>query len=423
MFATITASLLWGVTATITAADRASAAHDIVSVTGPLSFYSQRIYQLLADADATEATAFLAVTEPPAASAEFRTDIERTDAYLQAVTSAGPPPAARSDLATLASEIPEYTQLIGQARADNLDGLPVGASYLQEASYLMRTRLLPAAGDLYRQENTRLTASYSRATQFPVIALIVAVICAFTLFRVQRRLTSRTHRRLNLGLGVTSLVGLASLAWLLAAFFSAQGSLDTARQQGTAAAQPLVQAEITGLRAHADESLTLINRSGDDASEADFKLAEKQLGSLVSEAKAAGTGSPGYVQVIEARSTAAIWFAVHRAVRDLDNGGDYPDAVYLAIGSGPAASPDIIRQQEAALTRQGFGDPASSTAAYQALAADLNKGIDADQALFTTSATHGDGALGGLTAAMIIASALMAVGCVWGLTRRLAEYR
>ncbi len=65
-----------------------------------------------------------------------------------------------------------------------------------------------------------------------------------------------------------------------------------------AAAQHLVQAEITALRAHADESLTLINRSGDDASEADFKQAEKQLGpgtgSLLSRARAANAGSPGF---------------------------------------------------------------------------------------------------------------------------------
>jgi len=31
------------------------------------------------------------------------------------------------------------------------------------------------------------------------------------------------------------------------------------------------------------------------------------------------------------------WYSVHRAVRDLDNHGDYPDAVYLAIG--PARPP------------------------------------------------------------------------------------
>ena len=138
MFVTIAASLLWGISATITAADRASAANDIVATTGPLSFYAQQIYQLLSDADATEAAAFLAVTEPPAARTEFRADIERADAYLRAVTAADPLPATRSDLTTLVSEIPEYTMLIGQAQADNRDGLPVGASYLQEASYLMR---------------------------------------------------------------------------------------------------------------------------------------------------------------------------------------------------------------------------------------------------------------------------------------------
>ena len=59
----------------------------------------------------------------------------------------------------------------------------------------------------------------------------------------------------------------------------------------------------------------------------------------------------------------------------------------------------------------------------QGVEAGLTGGIDADYASFTASASRGDGALGGLTAAMIIASLLMAAGCAWGLTRRLAEYR
>jgi hypothetical protein len=261
-----------------------------------------------------------------------------------------------------------------------------------------------------------------------VLALIIAVICAFVLFRTQRWLASRTHRRLNRGLTATSLVGLASLAWLLASFFSAQSSLVAAHDHGTAAAQPAVQAEITVLRAHADESLTLINRSGDDANEADFQQAEKQLGpgpgTLLAEAKAAGAGSPGYTQAIEAGPAATIWYAVHRAIRALDDGGDYPDAVFLAVGSGPAASPAIVRQQETVLTEKvGIGHPANSAAAFQNLEADLSKAIDADQAFFTTSATSGDHDLGGLTAGMVLASLLMAAGCAWGLTKRLAEYR
>ena len=66
--------------------------------------------------------------------------------------------------------------------------------------------------------------------------------------------------------------------------------------------------EIVVLRAHADESLTLINRSGDDASEADFKLAERQLGpgpgTFLSQARAAGTGSPGYARAVAAGNAA-----------------------------------------------------------------------------------------------------------------------
>src|SRR5215469_4173154 len=151
MFVTIAASLAWGVSATYTAVHRTSAANDMVATTGPLSLYAQRIYQSLSDADATEAAAFLAVTEPPAARAEFHADIERAGTYLQEVTAADPPAAARSDLTTLQTELPEYTLLIGEAKADSAEGLPVGASYLQEASYLMRGRILPAADDLYRR--------------------------------------------------------------------------------------------------------------------------------------------------------------------------------------------------------------------------------------------------------------------------------
>ena len=40
----------------------------------------------------------------------------------------------------------------------------------------MRSRLLPAAEGLYRQENARLASSYAQATRFPVIAVITAAI-------------------------------------------------------------------------------------------------------------------------------------------------------------------------------------------------------------------------------------------------------
>jgi hypothetical protein len=416
MLVTIAASLLWGASATYTAVSRTSAANGMVATTGPLSFYAQRIYQSLWDADAIEAEAFLAVSEPAAARAEFLADIERAGTYLRAVTAADLTPAARSGLTTLDTGIPEYTMLIGKAEADSGDGLPVGASYLQEASYLMRSSLLPAADGLYRQENSRLASSYAQASGFPLLAVIAAVICAIALAWVQRWLTSRTHRVLNRGLAAASIAGVLSLAWLLGSFLVARTSLVAAHGDG-AAAQALVQAESAVLRAHADESLTLINRSGDDASEKDFKKVENQLGP--------GTGTLlSRAQATAAGSAATAWYAVHRAVRGLDNGGDYNDAVYLAIGSGPGVSPAVIQQQEAALASEfGPGHPVTSAGAFAVVEADLTAGINTDHASFTAAAGRADRALGGLTTGMIVASVLMTAACAWGLTRRIAEYR
>src|SRR5262245_22095038 len=98
LLVTVASSLAWGACATWTAVNRASAANDMVTTTGPLSLYTQRIYQSLSDADATEAAAFLAVTEPPAARAAFHADIEQAGTYLRAVTAADSPAATKSDL-------------------------------------------------------------------------------------------------------------------------------------------------------------------------------------------------------------------------------------------------------------------------------------------------------------------------------------
>jgi hypothetical protein len=45
------------------------------------------------------------------------------------------------------------------------------------------------------------------------------------------------------------------------------------------------------------------------------------------------------------------------------------------------------------------------------------------QAVFATNAADGSDAFGGLEAGVIAAALVMALGCAWELTRRLAEYR
>jgi hypothetical protein len=404
MLVTIAASLLWGSAATWTAVNRISAANDMVATTGPLSFDAQQIYQSLSDADATEAAAFLAGIEPPAARQRYLADIARAASYLEAATAAAGGQGQGARLTVLSTELPVYTGLVETARADNRLGLPVGAAYLAEASELMRSRLLPAADGLYRRENAQLSAVYGQATGLPMLGIVVALIAAAVLIGVQRWLARRTRRVLNHGLVIASAAGLISLAWLLVAVSVARVQFSDARDHGSAPVQALARADIAALRAHADESLTLIHRSGQDAYQADFVAVQKQLGpgpgTLLTAAATAARGSPAARAAAGAAAVAPAWYAADQRVRALDDGGNYEAAVQLAIGPGPSSSGRLFRQVQARLTAA----------------------ISADQAEFAAAARGGQDALAGLEAGMIVAALVMVAGCAWGLTRRLAEY-
>ena len=248
----------------------------------------------------------------------------------------------------LSTELPVYTGLVETARADNRLGLPVGAAYLAEASELMRSRLLPAADALYRQENARLRAVYGQATGLPVLGVIVALIAAAVLVGVQRRLARRTRRVLNHGLVIATAAGLISLVWLLVGLSVARAQFSDARDHGSAPVQALAQADIAALRAHADESLTLIHRSGQDAYQTDFVAVQKQLGpgrgTLLTTAVTAASGSPATRSAAGAAAAAPGWYAVDKRVRALDDGGNYEAAVQLAIGPGPSSSGSLFRR-------------------------------------------------------------------------------
>jgi hypothetical protein len=402
---TVAVSLLWGAVAAWTASQRASAAGDLVSVSEPLSFDAQQIYQSLSEADATEAAAFLAGTEPPAARDRYLADIARAAAYLTAATAGTGSQGAGSQVTALSAGIPVYTGLVETARADNRLGIAAGAAYLREASALMRTRLLPAADGLYRQQNARLASASGQAASLPVLAVVVAVAAACVLFAAQLWLARRTHRYLNHGLVLASAAGVISLAWLLIGLGVARAGLLDARDHGSAPVQALAQADIAALRAHADESLTLINRSGDDESQADFVKVSGQLGpgpgTLLTEAASAARGSAGARPAARAAAAAPAWYATHKRVRSLDDGGNYTQAVQLAIGAAPSSSGSMFAKVEAGLTAA----------------------IGADRIAFGSAARGGQDAMTGMEAGMIVLSLVMAVGCAWGLSRRLAEYR
>jgi hypothetical protein len=400
--------LIWGGLAAWVVSQRASGANDVVGTSEPLSLDGQQIYRALSDADATAASAFLSGgLEPIAARRRYQADIAQAAAHLESATAAaGHSPAARH-LATLSAGLPVYAGEVETARANNRLGLPLGAAYLREASALMRSTLLPAARDVSAQANARLTAASGQATGLPLVLvlLVAAAVLGYVLYRAQRWLLHRTHRRLNPGLVVASVAGVVSLVWLAVAFAVARADLLEARNHGSAPVAALAQADIAALQARADESLTLIDAGGDDTFQADFVATAHRLGpgagTLITDAVTAAHGSPGAGPAAAAATAATAWYAAHRTVRSLDDNGKHTQAVRLVTTPGPGHSGTLFARLDRALTAA----------------------IAADQVVFRSNAVTGRDAFTGLEVGVIVLSLVMAAGCARGLSTRLAEYR
>src|ERR1700736_4039042 len=338
-------SLAWGVLSALTANQHASAAADVVAVSEPLSLDAEQIYQCLSDADATAANAFLAGgLEPAAARQRYQADITQAAIRIEAASALVGSSAARTqlpghlskqasaagpaigdDLATLSGQLPVYTDEVATAVADNRLGLPLGAAYLRGASALLRGTLLPAASDIYTKESGLLTSASAQATGLPllVLALLVGLGLGYVLYRSSRWLTRRTHRVFNYGLLVASVAGVVSLAWLAGAFFVGRGDLLNAQQRGSAPAEAFARAEVTALQAHADESLTLIDNTGDDSYQKDYLAQQKLLGP--------GPGTLLAALPAQAATDAQAWYRAHTALRALDDAGNLVAVVGSAM--------------------------------------------------------------------------------------------
>jgi hypothetical protein len=93
--------------------------------------------------------------------------------------------------------------------------------------------------------------------------------------------------------------------------------------------------------------------------------------------------------------------ASHRRAQQLDAAAEYGPETQLEIGSWPGTAWMLFGQLEA----------------------DLEAVTGADQSVFASNAAAGSDAFTGLEAGIIALALVMAVGCGWGLTRRVAEYR
>ncbi|MCA1671333.1 MAG: hypothetical protein LC799_03720, partial [Actinobacteria bacterium] len=193
--------VLAGTVVTVAVETTAQATRDIAERIEPISAGATTLYRSLAGADATLTSGFLAGgPESPQVRQRFDDNVATAARSLAATSAqAGGDIATTDRVGDIAALLPMYTGLAEQARANNQLGRPEGATYLERASDLMRSALLPTAEAVQVRQATQLDETYESATAVPVTAIVLGLVLLAGLGGVQWYLFHRTRRVFNLG--------------------------------------------------------------------------------------------------------------------------------------------------------------------------------------------------------------------------------
>lgn len=409
-FGTITA---WQVS------EREAAAGQVAGRSERLSANAAGIHRALADADTTAAAGFLAGGAWPRSVRErYLRDIDTASALLvEAAADGGAPDSASRAVAELNEQLPRYTGLVEQARANHRQGLPLGGAYLRYANDRMRSELLREARELYVIRAARLEAGRSRAEARPWPALGAGAVVLVALLAVQHRDRRRTKRILNLGLLSATLASAAALAWLAAGHESARSRLSDDGGPASRSVRLIDEARIQALQAGGHESLTyvaggsVLTPDGEDFYEAAYRERMTRLagdvrgsragdGSFLARAGQSADDAEGRRHVRAAVAGAAEWRERHAAARKKDEAGDRAGALARVIGDGPTTRASSDRVDTALAAAAGHERRELRRAAGSAR--DMLGELPLGAALLTSLAT---------------------VCALLGIGRRLAEYR
>jgi cell division protein FtsB len=406
--ALVLASVLVGLFTAVSVQSRAQALDDLAARSGPLSIAAQDLYRSLSDADATANSAFLSGgLERADVRARYEADIAQAETALATAVAAREPADVadpNSALAVLSRELSVYTGLVETARANNRQGLPVGAAYQREASTLMRDQLLPAAKQLYTDETAGLVDDQDSAAGLPIVEILLGAVLIVLLLFAQRYLRRRTRRRLNVGLLVATGAAVVSLAWVLIATIGVLANVNASEENGSKQTDVLARARIAALAARGDETLTLVARGSGQAFEEDYT---KVVGELTGErgllgtAQALATDDDVRDQVAAAMQAQQTWHDVHTKIRTADDGGDYLTAVGLAIDQ----------------------DDDGAAKQFDAVDNSLREAIASTKATFEDEVGQASNALTGTVIGVILLALIAAAGAVTGIWQRLKEYR
>ena len=348
----------------------------------------QKIQSNLLSADATATNAFLVGgLEPPAQRAAYDQAMSSTSSLIAEAAQ-----AQRADgtaLAALNQQVLGYAAMIEQARANNRQGLPVGAQYLRNASAQLRSEALPVLDNLVSANAARAADEMTVGAGY--VVLVLSLLALGGVIAGQIWLARRFKRKINVGMLASSIVLFVLAVVSLIVVVQLHSALNQISSGSLAAVNTAADARIDANDAKSNESLTLIARGSGQA----FEAAWKSSANSVTESVGRLTDKPELVSQWQAYTD------VHTQIRALDDGGQWDKAVAKATGSASDSS------------NTAFGAFDSNLAGYlDSVSQDASDSLAAEQPGMVVAAILF--LLGGVAAALLGRR---------GVTERLREYR
>jgi len=335
--------------------------------------------------------------EPAEARERYESDLADAAGAVPRLASSST--AETDELATVSDSIQQYAGLVESARANNRQGFPVGAAYLDRASATLRSDTLPVL-DTVAAASAQRVADGQSSVAFTQALLVLVWLAVLALVGVQVWLARRTHRVLNTGLALGTVVALVGAVVVTAAVVGGNGVARGVNDGPYGAVVTSSQALAQATDAKSMESFTLIKRGSGQAFENRFvactdtsALTAEQLADEAFAEALTVCPLPAAQILGEAVSTGQLgerssslltqWVEAHRGIRALDDGGDWEGAVAAATATGDgtaAAAFDAFAQQahddinaagQEVDDRLGSASGTSAAAAWIALVAGL----------------------------------------------------
>ncbi|SDD34877.1 CHASE3 domain-containing protein [Glycomyces harbinensis] len=394
-----------GVTGMTAILAKSAVIEETTGQSGRLSVAALQLYQALSQADATATSSYLTAGTPSDEMNDTYREALR-DATVAIATASGEvkTPADTELIAELNARLPVYTGLVESARTFNRLGEPVGATYQEQASTLMREEMLPSAHDLQDNALEQLNESRSDAEAFPWAAAVLAVAALATLVWAQLWLSRKTNRVFNLGLVGATLLLVGFAGWLAFASLASAGHTDRSHEEGAVPLELLAEAEITAQQARAEESLVLIARGEDSDAAERFETHMTALadpGQLLDRLDDAFADDPELsARVDAAREAADTWRSGHDEVIKLAQEGRYTDAVAMAVGDSDT----------------------SLWASFRTLNEELTAATEVSADRFAEATADAQRSLSGAAAGLAVLSLAALISAAVGIQLRVAEY-